>query len=95
MVDLTKLCGWFGRDADMKEQAKAYRIVFNSPSAKLYVLPDLAEMCGVGRPLPDDPAKMQRAAGRLDVWLHLQRYLNFSEAEVYALIQGKPIVKQP
>ena len=90
-----KLYGWFGRDASMEEQRKAYRAAFNAPGAKLYLLPDLAEVCGVGRPLPTDPAAMQRAAGRQDVWLHIQRYMNFSEAEVYAMLQGKPIVKQP
>jgi len=87
--------GWFGRDANLLEQSKAYRIAFGQPGAKLYVLPDLAEFCGVGRPLPADPIKMQRAAGRQDVWLHLQQYLNFTEAEVYAMLQGNPIVKQP
>lgn len=95
MADWWKFQGWFGRDADLMEQAKAYRIAFNSPGAQLYMLPDLMEFCGVGRPLPEDPAQMQRAAGRQDVWLHLQRYRHFSEAEVYAMLQGHPIVKQP
>jgi hypothetical protein len=95
MPDWWKLRGRFGRDADLMEQAKAYRIAFGQPGAKLYVLPDLAEVCGVGRPLPTDPGALQRAAGRQDVWLHLQRYLNFTEEEVYAMLKGNPIVKQP
>ena len=96
MVDLTKLRGWFGRDANMEEQRTAYRVAFNSTRSQMYLLPDLAEICGVGRPLPTEPAALARAAGRQDVWLHIQRYLNFTEAEVYAMLQGHPIiVKQP
>lgn len=90
-----KLQGWFGRDADLMEQAKAYKIAFNQPGSKHYLLPDLMEFCGVGRELPHDPVEIQRAAGRLEVWQHIQNYLNFSEAEVYAMLQGNPIVKQP
>lgn len=95
MIDFKKLQGWFGRDADLSEQTKAYKIAFGQAGAKLYVLPDLAEVCGVGRPLPTEPLALQRAAGRQDVWLHIQRYLHFSEPEIYAMLQGRPIVKQP
>ena len=95
MAEWWKLNGWFGRDADLKETAKAYRIVFNSPGAKSYVLPDIMEFCGVGLPLPLDPAKAQRVAGKQDVWNHLQQYLNLSETEAYAIQKGQPIVKQP
>lgn len=95
MAEWWKFRGWFGRDADLLEQAKAYRLMTSVPGVNLYVLPDLMEFCGVGRPLPDDPVKMQRAAGRQDVWLHLQHYLNFNETEIYAMLQGRPIVKQP
>lgn len=95
MNEWWKRYGWFGREADLTEQRKAYQIAFNGPGAKLYVLPDLAEFCGIGRPLPTDSEDIQRAAGRQDVWLHIQQYLNFNEEEVFAMLKGNPIVKQP
>ena len=93
--DRWKFQSRFGRDADLAEIAKSYRIGFGQNGAKQYLLPDLAEFCGVGRPLPEDPGKAQRAAGRQDVWLRIQQFLNFPEDEVYAMLRGEPIIKQP
>lgn len=95
MSEWWKPQGWFGRDADMREVSKAYRMVFNSPGAKSFVVPDIMEFCGVGLPLPLDPAKAQRVAGKQDVWNRIQQHLNLTEAEMYAIQQGHPIVKQP
>lgn len=94
MRALTAFTGRFGRKIDLNDQVTAYRAVFVSALGRRHVLPDLAEFCGVGRPLPHDPVELQRAAGRRDVWDHIQTYLHFPEAEVYAVLKGEPIVRQ-
>ena len=90
MVDFSKFRGRFGRKADLTEQVKAYRVVFNSVAAKLYVLPDLAEFCGVLYQAPHNPYEVARMEGRRDVWLRVQSHLNLTAEEVYALMKGNP-----
>lgn len=83
--------GRYGRKADLTKQVEAYQIVFRSPHAMHFVLPDLAEFCGAVDPAPHGIEDQARAAGRRDVWLRIQRHLNLSDREVYALLKGDPL----
>lgn len=93
-IDLTKLIGRWGRRVDLVEQTRVYKNALLSPTSKQYILPDLAEFCGVLDPAPSDgdQFKQGRAAGRRDVWLHMQSFLNLEPHEIYALLKGSPII---
>ncbi len=83
--------GRYGRKADLTEQVEAYKIVFRGPHAMRYVLPDLAEFCGALDPAPNGVEAQARAAGRRDVWLRIQRHLNLTDQQIYALLKGELI----
>lgn len=86
-----KMRGRFGRPAEMHRQVDAFRKTFTSDAALSYVVPALAEFCGVADPLPTDPQKLARAAGRRDVWLFVQRHVHFTPEQVFAMLRGDPI----
>jgi hypothetical protein len=90
-VDLRRLFSpRYERPFDLVQQRADYRRIPQS------VLMDLAEFCGAIDPMPEkdvDLYKLGRIAGRRDVWLRLQQHLCLTEAEVYALMMGKPFVK--
>ncbi|MGH3511450.1 MAG: hypothetical protein ACRDRB_04150 [Pseudonocardiaceae bacterium] len=91
MIDLRKIRSKFGRKVDYVNLNTAYRSLHQD------VLADLAEFCGAIHPAPaaSDLGVQMRAAGRRDVWLHIQHHRNLTPAQVYALLEGKPIVQQP
>lgn len=84
-----------GRLFTVGEMARAYRLTFRSPPGTNYVLPDLAEFCHAAEPAPvkGDPYQLGRWAGRQDVWLRIQRHLNLTEEELFAVYAGKSILK--
>lgn len=89
-VDLRRLVSpRFQREFDLIQQRADYRRIPQS------VLMDLAEFCGATDPLPTDGDlyKIGRIAGRRDVWLRIQQHLCLTEAELYALLMGKPFAK--
>lgn|SRR5574340_261061 len=96
MVDVAQtVLRWFRRPASLfKDTVLAYRAVFGSPDAHKHVLPDLAEFCGAIAPLPASHDQMLLAAGRREVWLHIQGFLNLSDADVYAILRMQSHVKQ-
>lgn len=65
------------------------------PLAIEHVLPDVAEFCHVNEPAPreSDLFVQGRAAGRLDVWLHMQEYLHLTDEEIYALRRGQSVYR--
>ncbi len=92
LVNLKRLRGLWGRDANLEQQVTDYRVVFGSEPARRSVLPDLAEFCGAAYPAPD--IHMERAAGRRDVWLRIQNHLNLTDQQLYALLKGEPFLNQ-
>ena len=88
MLDATKWWGRLRRPETPIEEIRAFHAVFSAPLARQYVLPVLAEYCGAAYPMPSDPVAMQRAAGRLDVWLQIRHRLDLTDNDLYALLQG-------
>lgn len=81
-----------GRRVKLDALAKGYRIAFSAPGTDL-VLPDLAEFCGANDPAPKTPDLFMqgRAAGRRDVWLRLQQFLNLSDRDLMNLMVGQQV----
>ena len=73
---------------------RAYRATFSNPLAIRFVVPDIMEYAGVGRPLPNDRDEMLRIAGRQDIWHRIQGHLNFTPAEMVAMLKGQPVMRQ-
>jgi len=83
----------FGRDIDLAELRHAYRAVFNTEQATKRVLPDLAVFCHANEPAPPqgDLFLQGRAAGRRDLWLHLNEFLHLTEEDLTDLYRGRAI----
>jgi len=71
----------------------AFRSVFSVKEAREHVLPHLAELCYAYTPLPTNHDEMQRAEGKREVWHHIQAILNFTDADLYAMLQAQPHVR--
>lgn len=82
-----------GRIFNFSRMSAAYQQCFYSAAGANYVLPDLAEYTRAAEPAPieADLFAQGRAAGRRDVWLHIQQYLNLTDQELFALYAGHPI----
>lgn len=78
-----------GREVDLVQERVDYRRIPQS------VLMNLVELCGPMEPPPSegDLYRLGKRDGRREVWLHIQQRLCLTEAEVYALMMGKPIAK--
>lgn len=85
-----------GRRFRIGDMAKAYQLTFRTPPGTLYVLPDLLSYTGAIDPAPrsGDPFIQGRAAGRRDVWLHIQEYLNLTDEELFDLYAGRQILQK-
>ena len=88
MIPIERLWAAFDRHPKLRDQAQAYREVFSSPAAREFVLPDFVDFCGVLCPLPADVAAMQRQAGRLDFFHHINHYLDLSINDITTLLHG-------
>jgi len=86
-LDLSVLWRFYARRSDLFEEGAAYKAAFQNARSQRYVVADLAEFCGVGRPMPADPYAMARAAGRQDVWNHIQMHLQFSQEQLFQMMQ--------
>ena len=77
-----------GVDVDLNELRHAYRRV----AARVWS--DLAVYCYANDPAPRDGDlyKLGLAAGRRDVWLHINEFLTLKEEEVVDLYKGRSIV---
>ncbi len=82
-----------GRLFTATEMRQAFQTVFRSPAGINYVLPDLAEFCYASEPAPRDSDLFVqgRAAGRRDVWLHVNEHLHLTEEELTALYKGRSL----
>lgn len=80
-----------GRAIDFKGLWSAYNTVFRTPAGLDYVLPDLLEFSGANEPAPRDGTEFQRGreAGRRDMWLRIQEYVQLTEEERWAVWQGR------
>lgn len=88
MIAITKLRDAFKRHPTLKDQVDAFRDTFARRPARDFVLPAIAEYCGVAFPLPTDLTEMQRIAGRQDVWWFIKHHLDLSDTEIMQLLQG-------
>lgn len=72
----------------IEDEIRAYRSVFGVADARNFVIPDLARFCGAVMPMPADPAMMQRAAGRQDVWFRIRHAIDIDDDDIYRLVHG-------
>lgn len=85
---------WWGRLYSVFERSKAYNLTFRSPSGEI-VLAELLAFCGVADEAPrvDSMFEQGRVAGRRDVGLRIMEHLNLRPEELYAVLQGRSILK--
>lgn len=85
-----------GRFFDFNGMYKAYQTVFRTPSGIDFVMPDLLDFTGAlaEAPRSDNMFEQGRAAGRRDVWLHVNEYVQLTEQERYALWQGRASMRR-
>jgi len=83
-VALTRFFGRFGKPFTPEERSRAYKGLFMSQLGLDHVLPDLAEFCEASQPAPltSDTWVQARAAGRRDVFLHIQQMCHLSDEKV-------------
>lgn len=85
----------WGMGFSLAERVKAYNLTFRSPSGQI-VLADLMTFCGLADEAPrtDSMFEQGRAAGRRDFALRVQEHLNLSHEELYAVLQGRSILRK-
>jgi hypothetical protein len=85
---------WWARAYNLPDRWKAYNLTFRTPSGEI-ALADLLAFCGVADEAPQngDSFMQGRAVGRRDVGLRILEHLNLSYEELYAVIQGRSILK--
>lgn len=86
---------WWARWYTLPERWKAYNLAFRTPSGEV-VLADLMTFCGVADEAPREvsEAEQNRAAGRRDVGLRILEHMHLSPEELYAVIQGRSILRK-
>ena len=96
MIDFSAILGRFKRPIGLKDQLQAFKLSFCTLLAKKHVMPYLLEYTGFLYPAPDtDSAFAQgRAQGRRDVMLQILHQVNLEEADLYAMLQGRPVIKE-
>lgn len=81
------------RKARVLDKQRAFRIMSRNAIGRL-ALRDLAQFCcateSTVEGLPIDPNKALVLEGRRQVWLRIQKYLQLTEAELWALTLGEP-----
>src|SRR5216684_4489470 len=86
-----------GRLFTTAEMKKAYQLVFRTTAGERFVLPDLAEFTHALEPAPRDSDLFVqgRAAGRRDVWLHINNHLHLTEEALAAVYMAHALPSQP
>src|SRR5712691_965674 len=86
-----------GRRFTAGEMRKAYQLVFRTAAGERYVIPDIIEFTHALEPAPRDSDLFVqgRAAGRRDVFLHLQKHLIFTEDELASMFKAQALPSQP
>ena len=84
-----------GRLWTINEMSNAYRLTFRNQTASRFVLPDLSEFCHAMEVAPKDSDLFVqgRAAGRRDVYMRIAEWLNLTEDELFAIHQGRSILR--
>lgn len=95
MTVLDKFRTRWGWVFSISERAKAYKLAFRNPSGEI-ALGDLLTFCGVADEAPrgGDLFSQGRAAGRRDVGLRIMEHIHLTHEELYAVIQGRSILKK-
>lgn len=76
---------------------RAYQLAFGSPAGQA-VLMDLAPFCRAAEScvaVKGGAIDMERtmiALGRNEVWLKIQRHLNLTPEQLYAIYDGRPVI---
>ena len=85
----------WGRFYSLAERVKAYNLTFRNPAGQI-VLADLMTFGGIADEAPrsDSQFEQGRAAGRRDVALRVQEHLNLTHEELYAVLQGRSILRK-
>ena len=93
-VILEQIRSRFGRTFTAGELGRAYNMTFRNPLSGRFVLPDIAEFCRATDPAPreGDLFIQGRAAGRRDVWLHLNEFLHLTEEELADVLRGRAVL---
>ena len=84
MADFDQIKQW------LTTRQTAYKSVFKSRFGPV-VLGDLARFCRATEPTFHTNERMSAILeGRREVWLRIQKHLNLSEADLFALTTGQP-----
>lgn len=74
----------------LHRRKRAYQLALRTP-AGMEVLEDLASFCRANDTCYNaDPRVHAALEGRREVWLRIQRHLNLTDAQLFALYTGKP-----
>ena len=86
----------WGRWYSLRDRETAFKLTFRNPSGEI-TLADLLDFCGVFDEAPwhGDQFSQGRVAGRRDVGLRILEHLHLTHEEMYAVIQGRSILKKP
>ena len=86
---------WWARRYTLLERVKAYNLTFRNPAGQM-VLADLMTFGGIADEAPRTNSQFEqgRAAGRRDVALRVQEHLNLTHEELYAVLQGRSILRK-
>lgn len=86
---------WWKRAYTLFQRHQAYNLALRQPAGEI-VVADLLTFCGVADEAPRGASEFEqgRAAGRRDVGLRLMEHLHLSPEELYAVIQGRSILRQ-
>lgn len=92
---LERFLSKLGRPFTVPELQGAYQMAFRTGFSERWVLPDLAEFCRASEPAPreSDLFVQGRAAGRRDVWLHINEILRLTEEELASVYKGRAFPK--
>jgi hypothetical protein len=85
----------WGWEFSLAERVKAYNLAFRNPAGQI-VLADLMTFCEIADEAPSTSNQFQqgRAAGRRDVALRVQEHLNLTHKELYAVLQGRSVLRR-
>jgi hypothetical protein len=93
MIAIGSIVARLRRQVNLREEFAAFKSAFGTEGARKYVLPVLIQFTGlcVPAPIAEGEFAQGRAAGRRDVMLLIQHYLNLDEHDIYDMLKSNPI----
>lgn len=87
---------WWKRAYTLFQRHQAYNLALRQPAGEI-VVSDLLAFCGVADEAPHNASEFEqgRAAGRRDVGLRVMEHMRLTPEELYAVIQGRSILRKP